>query len=641
MMMTRTKSVVGVVVAVGVLAACVPPAEERAKRSSGDRGGESGALDPKVGEALDAFPDAEVLASRRGVPTFVRGSLGAVAETLAEGNDGPVQAALDRVAPVFKLRREDLTLRTVRTDLLGTTHARYAQTKGGLPVVGGELVLHLDARGVLYAANGGARDGGDAETQASLSAEDAVRIALADLGGNAIAQPAHLVYLQPADEPLVLTWEVDVARVDDATSHALVYVDANDERIVERHPLVHAALARSIHTLDNAVLRNNKVQLPGKLLRAEGAAAHADSIVNSNYDMLGNVHACYSKLFGRDSYDGKGGKLISSVHGRFASGTGSTPNNASWATDVNQMVYGDGDGTTFSNLALSFDITAHEIGHGITNTEAKLVYSKESGAINEAMSDIFAAACDYDRTKSLKSAFVLGEEVYTPKTAGDGLRYLDDPTRDKSSYDYYPDRYTGTNDNGGVHSNSGIANLAFALLVTGGSHPQKKTTVEVTALGMDKSVAVFYRALTEYMTSDTDFAAARAATAQAAKELYGASAETSVNAAWDAVGVPRKNGTPTPAPTPTSPTPSPTPTTAPTPAPTPTTPPPAPAPGPRYGCCLGARCYDCPDKAAADRCVGFDVNACIAACAGNYACMSSCASKASTAPRDPSACKAR
>ena len=110
-------------------------------------------------------------------------------------------------------------------------------------------------------------------------------------------------------------------------------------------------------------------------------------------------------------------------------------------------------------------------------------------------------------------------------------------------YDYYPTRYTGTSDNGGVHWNSGIANLAFYLMVTGGTHPRGKTSTVVPALdanaytSIQMAAAIFYRANTVYLTPGSTFSDARGATAQAATDLYGAAAAAAVNEAWTAVGV--------------------------------------------------------------------------------------------------------
>jgi vibriolysin len=145
----------------------------------------------------------------------------------------------------------------------------------------------------------------------------------------------------------------------------------------------------------------------------------------------------------------------------------------------------------------------------------------------------------------------VGEDIYTPNTAGDALRYMNNPTQDGSSKDWYPSRYTGTSDNGGVHSNSGIANLAYYLMVMGGTHPRSMSSVVVPALSatsstsLDMGQRIWYRALTVYMTSSTNFQAARNATAQAAADLYGGTAGAAYNSvqkAWDCVGAPGGTG---------------------------------------------------------------------------------------------------
>ncbi|MFY0578517.1 peptidase M4 family protein [Cystobacter fuscus] len=129
----------------------------------------------------------------------------------------------------------------------------------------------------------------------------------------------------------------------------------------------------------------------------------------------------------------------------------------------------------------------------------------------------------------------MGDDIWTPATPGDALRYMANPTQDGYSYDYYPERYTGTGDGGGVHRNSGIPNLAFKLLTTGGTHPRGKTSVQVPGIGIQKAGAIFYKANAEYFTASTTFLQAKTYTAQAATDLgYDAAA---VTAAWDAVGV--------------------------------------------------------------------------------------------------------
>jgi vibriolysin len=189
------------------------------------------------------------------------------------------------------------------------------------------------------------------------------------------------------------------------------------------------------------------------------------------------------------------------------------------------------------------DVVGHELTHAVTDTSSDLVYANESGALNEAMSDIFGSSIESYRDGAVSAnTWKVGEECWTPATAGDALRYMNDPAL-AGDYDYYPTRYTGTSDNGGVHTNSGIANLAFKLMVTGGTHPRGKTSNVVPALdanaytSIQKGAAIFYRANTVYLTPGSTFSEARGATAQAAADLYGSAAATSVNEAWTAVGV--------------------------------------------------------------------------------------------------------
>ncbi len=155
------------------------------------------------------------------------------------------------------------------------------------------------------------------------------------------------------------------------------------------------------------------------------------------------------------------------------------------------MAYGDGDGDLLGPLAYALDVTAHELTHAVTDATADLVYMGESGALNEAMSDIMGAVCEAWASPTPSpipdKTWLVGEDVFTPSVDGDALRYMSNPTLDGQSRDYYPERYTGPGDNEGVHLNSGIANLAFYLLVAGGHHPRNKTTLTVPAIGMDKA----------------------------------------------------------------------------------------------------------------------------------------------------------
>jgi bacillolysin len=179
-----------------------------------------------------------------------------------------------------------------------------------------------------------------------------------------------------------------------------------------------------------------------------------------------------------------------------------------------------------------------------------LLYFEESGAINEAMSDILGAAVDRQEGASIENTWRIGEDIYTPFTSGDSLRNMADP-QETGDYDYYPTRYMGTEDGGGVHLNSGIANLAFQLLVDGGTHPRGTTNVDVppiTSGSFDESfleaMRIFYNANTACLTPLSNFAALRYCTA----EVYGGEFRDAVNIAWDAVGVPTSPPVPPPPP---------------------------------------------------------------------------------------------
>ncbi len=241
----------------------------------------------------------------------------------------------------------------------------------------------------------------------------------------------------------------------------------------------------------------------------------------------------YKNVLGRDSLDGKGEKLVSNVH------ISNNLVNAFW--DGQQMNYGDGDGKDASPLT-TLDIAGHEITHGLTERTAGLIYSGESGGLNEAMSDIMGTGVEWyaaQKNAAVKADFSVGEDAWTPNNGdpNDALRYMNDPTSDGYSVDNYKNYPKQTE----VHGSSGIANNAFYLLTQGGKN--KTSGMEVKdGIGMDKSLKIFGRALTTYMTPKTTFSQARDATIKAATDLYGATSPEvqKVKDAWSAVGVETK-----------------------------------------------------------------------------------------------------
>ncbi|HEX8538641.1 MAG TPA: M4 family metallopeptidase, partial [Cystobacter sp.] len=331
----------------------------------------------------------------------------------------------------------------------------------------------------------------------------------------------RLVYVRSSqDDTLKLAYEV-VVTGEGATlpirDH--VFVNAVNGSIERRDSDVHTALNRIIYSA-----KTNTV------VRTEGQPPTGDVIVDTTYDNLGETYNCYKTLFNRDSYNNAGATLKATVH------YGTNYANAYW--DGTQMVYGDGDGVNALALGLDKDVTTHELTHAVTEHTSNLTYSGESGGLNESMSDIFASVCEsWSRGWAVDAdVFKVGEDIWTPGTAGDALRYMDDPFLDGDSLDFYGDYSAGVD----VHYSSGISNLVFALLSKGGTHPRAKTTQNVTAIGPEKAGRIFYKANTDLFTSSTTFEQAKTYTVQAAEALFGAgSAEAAaVNAAWLAVGVP-------------------------------------------------------------------------------------------------------
>jgi len=232
----------------------------------------------------------------------------------------------------------------------------------------------------------------------------------------------------------------------------------------------------------------------------------------------------------RNSFDGNGAAIKSYVHYDVKY------DNAYWNGSV--MTYGDGSDTYFDALT-SLDVAGHEIGHAICSYTADLTYSNESGALNEALSDIWGASIEYFAEPN-KQTWLIGEDIER-RSGHAALRSMSDP-KSEGQPDTYggTNWYTGSSDNGGVHTNSGVANYWYYLVSVGGNGTNDNgDAYDVSGIGIDKAGKIVYRAESVYMTSSTNYADARSYTIQAAKDLYGAGSaeEQTVTNAWYAVGV--------------------------------------------------------------------------------------------------------
>lgn len=271
--------------------------------------------------------------------------------------------------------------------------------------------------------------------------------------------------------------------------------------------------------------------LPGTLVRSEGEPPVADTAVDQAYDGAGDTFTFYREAYDRDSIDGHGMGIVSTVH------YGVAYDNAFW--DGQQMVYGDGSGHIFQVGALTaaVDVIGHELTHGVTQYTAKLEYHDQPGALNESFSDVFGSLVKQRLLgqSAAQADWLIGEGTLVP-SLGRALRSLKAPgtawqgdtqPATMSGYRNLPDDSDPANDNGGVHINSGIPNHAFYLAATA-----------IGGNAWDKAGLIWYRTLTEQLQPSSNFLAAAQATVAVATELYGAGAETdAVTAAWKGVGV--------------------------------------------------------------------------------------------------------
>jgi Zn-dependent metalloprotease len=241
----------------------------------------------------------------------------------------------------------------------------------------------------------------------------------------------------------------------------------------------------------------------------------------------------FMETFGRNSYDDKGGAIVSYADWIEEDNR----NNASWNGAF--AVYGSGDGLVYGSWG-AIDVVGHEISHGITDHSANLVYQGESGALNESFSDIFGGAVEFYAEGRDKGDWMMGEDIY--KNPG-AIRSLKNP---KALSD--PDTYLGeywyntinSNDNGGVHTNSGVQNHWFYLLAEGGSgENDDRVPYQVTGIGLDDASAIAYRNLTQYLLPDSRYVDAATYSIQSAEDLFGEESRQaqSVGEAWEAVGI--------------------------------------------------------------------------------------------------------
>ena len=493
----------------------------------------------------------------------------------------------DRAGALGLTPAQETKVRDVVVDDDGTRHVRYDRTYHRLPVLGGDFVLHLNPDGTY---SGTSRATKSALSLASVTPKVTAPKA-ADLAAN-LLRAAHLgetLKKLTAKPRLVvdalhgapkLAWQTDAVAHDeignpvgrtvltDATTGARI--DAWDSMESASGdgkslyggtvPLETTASGSSYQLKDatrggtytgDAENKTDKCLLTICLTRAPatlftdadnqwgtGAAADRSTVaVDAQYgtDVTWDY---YKKVHGRDGIAGDGKGSFNRVH------YGKDYNNAFWDDNCFCMTYGDGDGKLMGPL-VSLDVAGHEMSHGVTSKTAALTYSGESGGLNEATSDVFGTLVEFHAANAEdRGDWLIGEKVVRSGLGREALRFMDKPSKDGKSADCWNAKLGDLD----VHYSSGVGNH-FAYLLAEGSGKKSLNGVAynsptcdgstVSGIGRAKLGKIWYRALTVYKTSSTNYADARKATLSAAKDLYGGDSteQKAVAAAWKAVAV--------------------------------------------------------------------------------------------------------
>jgi Zn-dependent metalloprotease len=295
-----------------------------------------------------------------------------------------------------------------------------------------------------------------------------------------------------------------------------------------RRPAPNAGEAAKHRAIYDAQHTQN---LPGGLVRAEGSAATGDVAVDEAYDGLGHTFDFYWDVYERNSIDAEGMPLDATVH------FGQSYNNAFWNSE--RMVFGDGDGRIFNRFTISLDVIGHELTHGVTEDEAGLLYSFQSGAMNESLSDVFGSLIKQriNRQTADQADWLIGAGLFTSQVKGVALRSMkapgtafDDPVLGKDPQPAHMDAYVNTYaDNGGVHINSGIPNHAFY-----------QVAVMLGGYAWEKAGRIWYEALRDSrLRPGSNFRAFARLTITNASRLFGdRGAEVkAVRDGWAKVGI--------------------------------------------------------------------------------------------------------
>jgi Zn-dependent metalloprotease len=496
---------------------------------------------------------------------------------LPDRNFGPAQRAAAIAAAQHDAARtarslrlfggQALRVKDVMRDADGSTHVRYERTYRGLPVVGGDFILHRAPNGQLR--------GADWDSKARLSSLRSLHTRVSPSAALATAKStSHLsrAFTRPrlavwalGDRPRV-AWKVVVAGRNAAgPARDVVYVDARTGKRIAGWSMLETSDATgtgnslysgtvTIHTDFNGanyemrdltrgshrVITMNNSTTEGPIFTdanntwGNGAETDPATVAVDAQFGAANTWDFYKNTFGRLGIRGDGVGAYSRVH------YSTNYDNAFWNDACFCMTYGDGN--NFTPL-VSLDVAGHEMSHGVTSNTAGLLYFGESGGLNEATSDIFGSMVEFSANNASDPGdYYIGEKI-TPFSPF-YLRRMDNPHADGASFNCWQP-LLGRND---VHYTSGVANHFYYMLAQGtgprtfGGLPHNGQTCNgttISGIGRTKAEHIWYRALTVYMTAGTDYRGARDATIRAARDLYGnnSTACKTVVKTWNGVKV--------------------------------------------------------------------------------------------------------
>jgi bacillolysin len=443
-------------------------------------------------------------------------------------------------------------------------HERFDVYAKGLRVWGAQIIRHR-LNGEVYLINGELHSAVDVDTAPTVpagQAEQMARTGLADPGFGLVGGTELLIY--PAAEGYRLAYKIAYAKFG---SRIVTFVDAKTAAILFRFDEIQtsSAVGTGTGTLGDTkklstTFENNTYYAVDQMRPAQittGTSNNAedgpvyyvtdddnswtsDGSVVDGHTYMGWTYDYYYLVQGRKAMDDNNRELGLSVH------LGRNYQNAYFDPSSKWMFFGDGNPATNYPYTTALDVVAHEFTHGVTDMTSKLIYAAESGALNEAFSDIMGTSCEFYH-ESAGSGYRLAE-WWIGEDCSKGfhpMRSLSNPASINVWSGTYPDHYSKRwilpvnedNDWGGVHINGTIASHWYFLLANGGTN--RTSGMAVDGIGLGKAEKIAYRAWVYYLHPSSNFKSARTASLQAAADLYGSgSAEaTAVARAWSAVGV--------------------------------------------------------------------------------------------------------